>query len=108
MASCRSSRDTCSRERNKRAKPRTKDMAGLTVCPAMSFVLGFARLLRSLEQVSRLERQLAIDLEYVHAAGDRVDVHESDSAGNRLHRLQQLFLRIHDDDVRTMGGDQAL
>src|SRR5262249_6312209 len=40
-------------------------------------------LLRSLEQVTWLQRQFAVDLEHVHAAGDGVDVDQADGAGDR-------------------------
>jgi len=85
---------------------------GLTVCPQIAFLLTsffltswafeFVGLLRSLEQITRLQRQLAVDLEHVHAAVDGVHIHQADGAGDRLHRLEQLLFRIHDDDFGAM------
>src|ERR1043166_402032 len=62
----------------------------------------------ALEKISLLQWELAVDFQNIHAAVDGINVHQTHSAGNGLHRFQTLSFRVHENHGAGMRRQQRL
>src|SRR5689334_19960844 len=62
----------------------------------------------ALEKISLLQRELAVNFQNVHAAVDGINVHQTDRAGNGLHRFQKLGFRVDDNHAAGVRRQQRL
>src|SRR6266853_4132036 len=60
------------------------------------------------QEISLLQRKLAVHFEHVDAAVDGVNVHQPYRSGNRFHRFQKFVFRAHHDDAAHVRGQQRL